>query len=254
MSKRKMASEICTGLRLTAVECPGDVTLPSLELVSQVLCGQLGDIGMPLPEFKVSNNFVPRERNEKDLQYSLHALKESPTDILGLYSTDLSLKSDITLYVDSCLRASKDLSVSFEDLLQIVLIHELAHHATAWAEIHHRTQVFDFDEIFRYCWLDYNECSGGAWANVHEFFAQALAFLCIIERHAELLGAFRTLSWHQPALYRTWEVLHAFTHNDVGLHSIRASLQAQFLALMQAGQRFFPDLGQGCSPSIIDRW
>jgi hypothetical protein len=115
-------------------------------------------------------------------------------------------------------------------------------------------QVFDFDDIFRYCWLDYNECSGGAWANVHEFFAQALTFLCIVERHAELLDTFRRLSWHQPALYRTWEVLDAFTYNNVGLHSIRASLQAQFLALMQAGQRFFPDLGQGWPPAIVDKW
>ena len=68
-------------------------------------------------------------------QYSLDSLKDSKTDILGWYLTSQSREPEITLFVDSCPRTSRDLSVSFDDLLQIVVIHELAHHATASATI-----------------------------------------------------------------------------------------------------------------------
>jgi hypothetical protein len=130
-----------------------------------------------------------------------------------------------------CSRASRDLSVSIDDLLQIVLIHELAHHATAWATI------VDHGSI--YMWTDYDKCGGDPWPSVHEFFAQAFSFLWLAEHRKELLGAFRTLSRYQPSIYRTWEVFDAFTQNKVPLDSIRKTLRDQFLALMQiCGQRW----------------
>ena len=130
-----------------------------------------------------------------------------------------------------CSRASRDLSVSIDDLLQIVLIHELAHHATAWATI------VDHGSI--YMWTDYDKCGGDPWPSVHEFFAQAFSFLWLAEHRKELLGAFRTLSRYQPSIYRTWEVFDAFTQNKVPLDWIRKTLRDQFLALMQiCGQRW----------------
>jgi hypothetical protein len=200
-----MADKIYESLHLTAVEYPGDVTLPKLQFVSKVLDGQLSDIGMPQsqPGSEVENDFERRHRNESDPQYSLDALRESRSDILGHYSTDVSSKADITLYVDSCSRASSDLSISLVDLIQIVLIHELAHHATAWAEIQVNIEFPDINQTFRYTWMDYNECYDGTWTSVHEFFAQALAFTCIVEHHKELLSSFRTLSRNQSTVYRT---------------------------------------------------
>jgi hypothetical protein len=76
---------------------------------------------------------------------------------------------------------------------------------------------------------------------VHEFFAQAFAFVWVIQHQKELLDDFRALSRQQPVVYRTWEALDALTQNKVAPEVIRDSLQAQFLALMQAGQRFFPE-------------
>jgi hypothetical protein len=239
-----MANKIFECLNLTAVGCVSDITLPSLKFVSQVLEEQLSDIGMSSPHSRgeLTKNFDRRERNKSDPRYSFDFLKESQTDVLGLYSTDLSGKAEITLYVDSCASASTDLSLSLIDLLQIVLAHEIAHHTTAWAEIHLNIQVEDFEETYRYCWMDYNKCVGGTWSSVHEYFAQALAFVCLAAHHKGLLDSFRTLSRYQPSVYRTWEVLDAFTLKGIGLQPIRASIQNQFLALLQAGKRFFPEI------------
>jgi hypothetical protein len=231
-----MANEIYEDLRLTAVGCPSEVTLPSFKFVFEVLSQQLRDIGMSGEELdsEITNTFVLRERNESDPQYSLDSLKESETDILGLYLTNQSRQPEIRLFVDSCSRACTDLFVSIDDLLQIELIHELAHHATGCAEI-----VDECRSIYR--WTDYDRCGGDRWPSVHEFFAQALSFVWIAKDRKELLGPLRTLSRYQPSIYRTWEVFDAFTQNKVSLDSIRKTLQAQFLALMKScGQRRLP--------------
>jgi hypothetical protein len=201
---------------MTAVGSPMNVTLPSLGFVSKVLGAQLSDIGMSQSQLgsEVENDFDRRDRNESDPRYSLDTLRESPSDILGHYWTDLSSKAEIALYVDSCSGASTDLSISLVNLIEIVLIHELAHHATAWATIHVDIESPDIQTL-RYTWMDYNNCYGGAWTSVHEFLAQALAFTCIVEHHKGLLRSFRTLSRNQPTVYRTWEVLDAFNQNEV---------------------------------------
>jgi hypothetical protein len=107
-----------------------------------------------------------------------------------------------------------------------VLIHELAHHATACSVIKKSRRNFT--------WNDYKDCHGGNWPSVHEYFAQALTFICISEHHKELLPAFQQKSQHQSSIYRTWEVLDAFEQNKVSLDSIRASIQAQFVTLLES--------------------
>jgi len=239
-----MANKIFECLNLTAVGCVKDITLPSLKFVSQVLEEQLSDIGMSLSHSgeELTKNFDRRESNKSDPHYSFDFFKESQADLLGLYSTNLSDKADITLYVDSCASASTDLSLSLNELLHVVLVHELAHHTTAWAEIYLDMRINDLEQTDRYCWMDYNECVGGTWSSVHEYFAQALAFVCLAAHHKELLGCFRTLSRYQPSVYRAWEVLDASTQNGIGIQSIRASIQAQYLELLQARQQFFPEI------------
>lgn len=189
-------------LKLTSVGGPASVSLPNLDFVSETLGVQLENVGMSKPESKVTNDFTPRDRNQSDPPYSLDALRESQTDVLGLYWTDRS-KAEITLYVDSCMRASKDLSVPLDHLLQVVLIHEIAHHVTAWAIIK------PSDDEYQYSWSDCNDCLADSWTSVHEFFAQASAFVCITERDEALLDTFRKLSRNQSSVYRTWEVLDA---------------------------------------------
>jgi hypothetical protein len=128
--------------------------------------------------------------------------------------------------VDSCLRAAKDIAASPDDLLHIVLIHELAHHATASA-------VIKDGYGKRFCWGDDDNYDKDACPSVHEYFAQALAFVSIDQNQGTRLDALRRLSKHQSSMYRTWEVLDAFTQNKVGLCSIRDSLRSQFLALLK---------------------
>ena len=215
--------EIYEKLKLRAVG-PTEIALPSLEFVSKVLRKHLGDLGMidSEPKSQVKNDFVPCHRKDKDPSYSLESLRESKTDILGVYSGGRN-QPEITLYVDSCLRASKDLGISPDSLVHIVLIHELAHHATAWAVIEQSR------------WEDYFDCgdrSDDNWTSVREYFAQALTFVYISEHREGLIKDFLELSNNQPSMYRTWEVLHAFDEIKINMHWICDSLQAQFRALV----------------------
>jgi hypothetical protein len=76
---------------------------------------------------------------------------------------------------------------------------------------------------------------------VHEFFAQSLTVLCILEEHATLLDGLRKLSHHQSSVYRAWGVFDAFTQNKVVPYWIRGALQALFLGVMNYGDRLTPD-------------
>lgn len=220
-----MSKEIYEKLNLIAVG-PTDAILPSLEFVSEILGKHLGVIGMrrSTRRSEVTSDFIPRERNEEDLRYFPGILQDSDVDILGLYSAGSS-KPEITLYIDSCVGASKDLAISLDSLVCIVLIHELAHHATASAVITSNGKKYEWD--------GYSDCKGGRWSDIHEFFAQALAFVCIKQHHESLLDAFRTLSRNQHSVYRTWEILDALMLNGVSCGSICNSLRSQHLVLLK---------------------
>jgi hypothetical protein len=229
-------NEIFGKLKLTSVTDTPGVPLPGREFVSEILGSQLKILGMSTRKLKVTQYFKNRARiSKKDPEYSLENLREGQGDILGFYCHNYG-EPEVILYVDSCLRASEDLSVPGAGLLQIVLIHELAHHATASAVVKDRNK-----NIFS--WEDYDKCNEIPWPSVHEYFAQSLAFVCVAEHHAGLLKALRSLSKQQSPIYRTWEVLDAFAQNKAGPHSMRASLKAQFLALMKSnGSRSVPEI------------
>jgi hypothetical protein len=208
-------------LKLTAVPDPSPIELPSRTFVTEMLAKQLEILGMSPPESRATKDFKHRSRKSTDPNYSLENLGESQVDILGLYC-HRSSDPEAIIYVDSCVRAAKDIGASVDDLLHIVLVHELAHHATASAVIKD-----DAGKVF--CWDDYNKCQAGTWPSVHEYFAQALAFVSIDQNHEKRLDALRRLSRQQSAIYRTWEVLDAFKRINVGLEI----LKAQLLALMK---------------------
>jgi hypothetical protein len=98
-----MADKIYEDLKLTAVECPGDVTLPDREFGPAALNELLADLRMPRGKSKVQKDWVRRPRdNKSDPKYSLENLLKSTSDILGLYRP---AGIDVTLYVDSCPQA-----------------------------------------------------------------------------------------------------------------------------------------------------
>lgn len=236
-------------LKLTAVECSLALatTLPKPNRIRDSFGQLLVDLGKKYdrylfgecmhPEFEsgsrpLINDFGIRERKASDPLYSLDILKESAIDILGLYHTDFA-NAEVVLYIDSCMRAAQDIGLKLDDLVEVVLIHELAHHATAWGRV--VVRAFEEDESGEeYRWEDYNECHSNSWTGVHEFFAQSLTFVRLVESNSTAVTAFRRLSRCQSSVYRTWEVFDAFTQNSVGIASIRDWLQAQFLTLMRS--------------------
>jgi hypothetical protein len=109
-------------------------------------------------------------------------------DVLGKYSLSDSM---ITIYVDSCRRAVSEYSDGnwkLENLIRVVLIHELAHLMT-----HH-----GFD-------LTGNEAN-----HVWEYTAQCATY-AYLRTHGEPenLKTFEQITPHQPFIYKTWQVLEA---------------------------------------------
>jgi hypothetical protein len=115
-------------------------------------------------------------------------------DVLGKYSLSDGM---ITIYVDSCRRAVSEYSEGnwkLENLVRVVLIHELAHLMT-----HHGFNL-----------------TGNEANHVWEYTAQCATY-AYLKTHGEPedLKAFEQLSPHQPFIYRTWEGLKAVD----GVHS-----------------------------------
>jgi hypothetical protein len=109
-------------------------------------------------------------------------------DILGTYSHG---KSTVTIYVDSCLKASRRYDVSPEKLIKVVLVHELAHLMT------HRGLPLE---------RTHGEESNHLW----EYTAQCATYAHFKERgDKKAFKVFHQLSFHQPFIYRTWEGLKA---------------------------------------------
>jgi hypothetical protein len=111
-------------------------------------------------------------------------------DALGKYSLG---DSTITIYVDSCRKAESEYSEGswkLENLIKVVLIHELTHLIT--------NKRFDLERL------------GSEHDHVWEYTAQCATYAYLkIYGNAKDLEAFERLSAHQPFIYRTWEGLRA---------------------------------------------
>jgi hypothetical protein len=106
---------------------------------------------------------------------------EGGLDLLGAYRCNDSL---VTIYIDSCLKAARRYKVECDSLIEVVLVHELAHLMT------HRG-------------FDVNDLSRGFM----EHTAQCATYAYLKPRGGEALKTFEQLSPHQPFIYRTWESL-----------------------------------------------
>jgi predicted Zn-dependent protease with MMP-like domain len=105
-------------------------------------------------------------------------------DLLGRYRFDNSM---VTIYIDSCRKVEQWCDVPLDQLLHVVLVHELAHLMT------HRG--FGAQESL----------SPHFW----EYTAQCATYAYLHRHNAEALKVFKKLSPYQPFIYQTWESLEA---------------------------------------------
>jgi hypothetical protein len=104
-------------------------------------------------------------------------------DLLGRYRYRRA-DSLVTIYIDSCQKVTQWYEISPESLIEVVLIHELAHLMT------HRG--FDRDDLS---------------SSFMEHTAQCATYAYLKPGGGEALKAFELLSPRQPFIYRTWEGL-----------------------------------------------
>jgi hypothetical protein len=140
-------------------------------------------------------------------------------DLLGKYSLGDSM---ITVYVDSCRRAVSEYSDGIwklENLIKVVLIHELAHLITH----------IGFD------------LKGDETNHVWEYTAQCATYAYLkIYGEPEDLKAFQQLSPHQPFIYRTWESLKA-VESVQSKNLVAAVVKSVFSALKEPPPPGFED-------------
>jgi hypothetical protein len=132
--------------------------------------------------------FEGREEANRESRESDRGPGHNGLDVLGKYSLG---DSTIIIYVDACRRAVSEYGDGvwkLENLIKVVLIHELAHLITH--------QGF--------------KLTGREANHVWEYTAQCATY-AYLKTHgeAEDLKAFEDLSPHQPFIYQTWESLRA---------------------------------------------
>jgi hypothetical protein len=140
-------------------------------------------------------------------------------DLLGTYRRHDSL---VTIYMDSCLKAARRYKVEYNHLVDVVLIHELAHLMT-----HRGFEVDDLSSGFM------------------EHTAQCATYAYLKLRSGEALKAFELLSLHQPFFYRTWESLKA-------LPQPRQEIYARPDGVQEVVKAFFLTVRHTLRPS--ERW
>lgn len=144
---------------------------------------------IPFSEFKA------RQRDSSDLMFRPedferwdHRDRQGPgeggLDLLGRYRFKDSL---VTIYIDSCRKVEQWYNVPLDRLLDVVLVHELAHLMT------HRG--FGAKESLP--------------THFWEYTAQCVTYAYLLDRNHESLDVFKRLSAHQPFVYQTWESLEA---------------------------------------------
>jgi hypothetical protein len=162
--------------------------LPCTKKVREMLkkiCSMCWDIQL---DWTPSGEFSFRERVPGDPVFRVRDFERGGDsggglDLLGTYR-HRGRDSLVTIYIDSCFKAARNFNVLLDHLVDVVLIHELAHLMT------HRG--FGVDDL-----------SSGFM----EHTAQCATYAYLRARGDEALQAFELLSPHQPFIYRTWESL-----------------------------------------------
>jgi hypothetical protein len=155
------------------------------------------NLSIPFSEFKFRkrDNSDPVFRR-KDFESADHTEQQGPgkggLDLLGRYRLKDSL---VTIYVDSCRKVERWCDVALDQLVRVVLVHELAHLMT------HRG--FGAQKALS--------------AHFWEYTAQCATYAYLYRHDQGALSVFKKLSPYQPFIYQTWEsleALHASTTNE----------------------------------------
>jgi hypothetical protein len=164
------------------------------------------------PDWTPSGEFTFRKRDPSDPVFRVRDFERGREDgvggldILGRYRRADSL---VTIYIDSCRRAARRYNVDCGNLIEVVLVHELAHLMT-----HRGLDVDDLSSSFM------------------EHTAQCATYAYLKQQDPEALEVFQHLSPHQPLIYRTWEPLKDLPEPKSEIisrpHQVRAVVRAFF--------------------------
>jgi hypothetical protein len=185
--KMPTADKVCEILKSLWMICSGEKSGDGFDLPPE------GEFG--IPRQRTSEDRIFRVRDFEGRRTVMDEYDGGPgrggLDVLGKYTLKNSL---ITIYVDSCRKAELEYgngSWELRNLIDVVLIHELAHLIT------HQCFYLKMQK-------------GGEIDHLWEYTAQCATY-AYLKSHGEKkdLEVFKQLSPHQPFIYKTWEGLKA---------------------------------------------
>ena len=146
-------------------------------------------------------------------------------DLLGTYHGH---DSHVTIYIDSCFKAARRYNVLIDDLVDVVLIHELSHLVT------HRG--FGVDNLSR---------------RFMEHTAQCATYAYLKPSCGEALKVFELLSTHQPSIYQTWEGLKELPKTELVFMSRPDEVQEVVKAIFQKVRDTLKPISRGEIHDVI---
>lgn len=187
---------------LEAVPSKDNVAMPGKDNVAKIrdglwqICAKADkrwNLSIPFCEFEERRRnssdtvFRPEDfegRKKDAYEEKASGLGEGGLDLLGRYRFDNSM---VTIYIDSCRKVQQWCDVPLDQLVHVVLVHELAHLMT------HRG-FGARESLSPHFWEYTAQCATYAYLQCH---------------NKEALKVFKKLSSYQPFIYRTWESLEA---------------------------------------------
>ena len=198
MTNLKYADQLADKARLVFDE---KIEVEYDEEVSLLKLKEMFEAGL-IEDWKLAAEYMS-ERDREKLQHEIETWhyregkgEESPIDILGLYSAE---EKKIIIYTTLCSLTARELRVSADALVNVVLAHEETHAVT-------HLGVDRDEEIWEYF--------TSAFSHDKELYAQLYPYL-IFEGSSPEMEAFLGLNTKQPPIYKNWEMKKDLDIDDI---------------------------------------
>jgi hypothetical protein len=189
-----------------------DPEMPSLDHIAKILKRLWAIASAQKEGFGwTPSKLPPRKRGADDQIFSASGFKDGKPGGLDLLGTYHLSRGKVTVYVDSCRQAALHFGVEFDELIEVVLVHELTHLMT------HKGFICanNSDHLWEYT----AQCGTYAYLKTHG--------------PKRALEVFKQLSPHQPFIYRTWETFEIFELSNPKCRTVPMIAQEIFLGLFK---------------------
>jgi hypothetical protein len=190
--------------------------------------------------WKPLSKFIFRKREDSEPVFRVKDFEQGREDgiggldLLGTYRRHDSL---VTIYIDSCFKAARKYNVLLGDLIDVVLIHELAHLVThhGFVTSNLSSHFMEFTgQCLTYAYLKSNADHYAGFGYLESNADSYARWGHLKAKDDRILKVFEVLSKRQPFDYRTWECLKELPKCKWVILSRPPEVEAVVKAIFQA--------------------